>query len=122
MVGDLLFNAFARSELLAGRLAGCAVLGSAAPLSREESVMSQRMLYQFVDSNTGGHSEMEVGNWRLGCILVEVTRPSSWGRGISECALYKMSVGKNEVSDQPTEEESTPVFKSLVIAVESDTR
>ncbi len=49
------------------------------------------------------------------------TCPAREGGGISECALYKMSVCKKE-SDRPTEERSTPVDKSLVVAAESSAR
>ncbi len=39
MVVIFSIDAFAHNELLAGRVAGCAVLGSAASLSNEKSVM-----------------------------------------------------------------------------------
>ncbi len=74
--------------------------------------MSRRMSYQFVDSSTG-------------CWLEEIevmkADPTHWGRGIFECAIGKMSVRDIKVSDQLTEEECSPVFKSLVIVAESDT-
>ncbi len=40
MVGNFLSAAFTHDELLAGRLASCTILGTAAPVSRSESVMS----------------------------------------------------------------------------------
>ncbi len=112
MVGDFSSETFTYDEVLVRQLAGCAVLGLVAPSSRSESVMSRRMLYRFINSNTGGRSEMEVVK---AC-------PSSWGRGIFECTICKMSVCKKGAPDWPTGEESTPVYKSLVIAVESGAR
>ncbi len=52
MVGVVPPAMFTCNELLTKHLAGCASLGMAAPVSRSESVMSWRMLYWFVDSNT----------------------------------------------------------------------
>ncbi len=54
MVVTLSFDAFARDKLLTRHLAGCAVLGMVAPVSRSGLVMSQRTSYGFFDSNTGG--------------------------------------------------------------------
>ncbi len=50
------------------------------------------------------------------------TRPETWGGGIFECAVNKVSVRDIKVSDRPTEEERSPVFKSLVVAAESCAR
>ncbi len=78
-----------------------------------------RIVYQFVDSDTG--CGIEVVMWHFGRILEVVlkTHPVHEGRGISECAIDKTSVCKKE-SDRPTEEECTPVYRSLVVAAESN--
>ncbi len=63
MVGDLSIDAFICDELLTGHLAGCAVLGSVAPLSHEIigiSSLSMRMSYWFSDSNTVQRALTEV--------------------------------------------------------------
>ncbi len=130
------FDAFTRDELLARHLVGFGRLRQP-ELSTESSLVSsiRRILYQFIDSGTG--CEIEVGKWHVGRIFEVVlkTRPSLWGGGVSECVLYKMSVklkvedaSSKEVPsspserDHPAEETCTPVDKSLVIAVESNTQ
>ncbi len=94
MAGDMVvafsFDAFTRNELLAGRLAsdpgiptssGVGLRGLSAPcsallaraLERELPTVGLlvssigRILYRFVDSNTG--CDKGVGNWRFGCIF-----------------------------------------------------
>ncbi len=104
MVGAVLLAAFTRDELLAECLVSCSTVqswglsapcpatvvtfacalagGSVNPLRGidpiEESllVMSRRMSYLLVDSNTGG----EVGEWHICCVLeVKVARPITGG-------------------------------------------
>ncbi len=60
MVGAILPATFTHDELLAGRLAGCAILGLAASVSRVRLVMSRRTSYRFVNSGTGDRSGVEV--------------------------------------------------------------
>ncbi len=52
--------------------------------------------------------------------MIEVvkTDPAHGGQGIFECMVIKVSVHDIKVSDRPTGEESSPVCKSLVVAVE----
>ncbi len=81
-----LIDVFARNELLAGHLVGFG--GLRQPESSRENLLVPsmgRILYQFVNSDTG--CKIEVGTWRVSCIFEVVlkTRPSSGGRGISEC-------------------------------------
>ncbi len=132
MVVALSFDAFTRNELLAGHLAnglaflaGLSVPSLASSLktlewSVSKSVRSQRTSYRFVNSNTGG----EVGEWLIGCIFEVVVKacPFIGGRGISECTLFKVSVCNIKESDRLTEEESSSVCKSLVIAAELSAR
>ncbi len=82
--------------------------------STEKSLVPSigRILYRLVDSNTGDRSVYEVVK----------TRPSSWGRGIFECAVGKMSVRDIKVSDRPTEEKRSPVCNFMVVAAESGAR
>ncbi len=111
MVVVFLFDAFAHDELLAGRLVSFGgALTTCSSVSREKSLVSsiRRILYQLVDSNTGG-----------GRVEVVKARPETWGRGIFECAVGKMSIHDIKVSDRPTEGESSPVCKSLVVTAES---
>ncbi len=68
VVGAIPPTAFTHDELLARRLAGCTVLGTVAPVSKERSVVSLRMSYRFVDSNTGGQSGVEVIKTALSCV------------------------------------------------------
>ncbi len=87
MVGDFSFDAFARDELLAGRLAGCAILGSVAPSFVVGIVsLSIRMSYRFGDFNTVRHVLTEV---------VEAT-PIVGGQGIFKCVIDKHVVAKKE--------------------------
>ncbi len=133
MVVIFSIDAFARDELLAGHLVGFG--GLRQPDSSRENLLVPlmgRILYRFVDSDTG--CEIEVVEWHVGRIFEVIlkTPPSSWGGGISECMLYKMSVKISEDAsskevppspsekDRPAEETCTPVDKSLVITVESD--
>ncbi len=117
MVVIFSFDTFTHNELLVGRLAsdpgiptslGVGLQGLSAPcsallakaLERELPTVGSlvpsigRILYRFINSVTGCNKE--VVKWRVGCIFEVMlkTRPSSWGGGISECALYKMSVKK----------------------------
>ncbi len=124
MVVVFAFDAFARDELLSRRLVSFGnALTSRSSFSTERLLVSStgRILYRFVDSNTDGR-------------VVEVVKacPSSWGRGIFKCAIDKLSVkicredaSSNKVPsserDRPAEERSPPVYKSLVIAAESNT-
>ncbi len=134
MVVVFSIDAFARDELLASRLVGFGGLRQP-DSSRERSLVSStgRILYRFVNSNTG--CKVEVIRWRIGRIFKVVlkTRPSSGGRGISECVLDNLSVkikvddaSSKEVPsllserDHPAEETCTPVDKSLVVAAESN--
>ncbi len=133
MVVIFSIDAFTCDELLAGRLVGFG--GLRQPDSSRENLLVPlmgRILYRFIDSDTG--CEIEVVEWHVGRIFEVVlkTRPSSWGGGISECALYKMSVKISEDAsskevppspsekDRPAEETCTPVDKSLVVTAESD--
>ncbi len=114
MVVIFSFDAFARNELLAGRLVSFGgALTTRSSIPRERSLVSSigRILYRLFDSNTGGDR-------------VEVVKacPKTWGRGIFECAVDKVSVHDIKVSDRPTGEENSPVCKSLVVAAESGTR
>ncbi len=93
MVVAFLSDAFAHDELLVKRLASCAILGMAAPVSVGISLLSRRTSCQFVDSNTGGQSEK---------VEVVKTASSSWGQGIFKCTVGKVSVCKKKVSDRPT--------------------
>ncbi len=97
MVVSFSFNPFACDELLGECLASCTILGTAALVSVGISSLSQRTSYQFVNSNTGGRSGIEVIN----------ADPTRGGRGIFKCAVNKISVCGIKVSDQPTGEEST---------------
>ncbi len=114
MVVVFSFNAFACNELLARRLVG---FGGApttrASFSTEDSLVSSigRILYQLFDSNTGG-----------GQVEVVKAHPETWGGGIFECTVNKVSECDIKVSDRLTEGESSPVCKSLVVAVESGTQ
>ncbi len=132
MVVVFLIDVFTRDELLAGRLVGFGRLRQPASPRESSSVsLTGRILYRFVNSGTG--CGIEVVEWRVGHIFeVVLTRPSSWGGGISECALSKMSVkikedaSSKEVPSSPSEKDRsaekmcTPVDKSLVVAVESN--
>ncbi len=114
MMVAFLFHAFACDELLAGCLVSFGgALTTRLSFSTEESLVSSigRILYRLFDSNTGG-------DWD------EVVKacPEMWGGGIFECTIDKVSVCDTKVSDRPTEEESSPVCKSLVIAPESGAR
>ncbi len=86
MVGDSSFPAFTRDELLAERLAGCTVLGLAAPGIVSLPV---RTSYRFMDSGTGV--------WRAVTLdkVVEADPPHG-GQGIFECAIGKTFVTKSE--------------------------
>ncbi len=104
-------DAFARDESLAGHLVSFGgALTTRSLFSIEKSLVSSsgRILYRLFDSNTGG-----------GRVEVVKACPETWGRGIFECAIDKVSVHDIKVSDWPTEEESSPVCKSLVVAAES---
>ncbi len=114
MVVIFLFDAFARDELLAGRLVSFGgALTTRSSFCKEESLVSSigRILYWLFDSNTGG-----------GQVEVVKARPETWGRGIFKCMIDKVSVCDIKVSDRPTEEESSPVCKSLVVAAELGAR
>ncbi len=120
------FNAFAHNELLARHLVSFGgALTTRCTDSTKRSLASStgRILYQFVDSNTGGRAVVEVVK----------THPSSRGRGIFKCVISKVSVkiceedaSSNEVPsserDHPVEERIPPVYNSLVIAAESSTQ
>ncbi len=99
MVVIFSIDAFACDELLAGHLVGFGGLRQPAS-SRESSLVSStgRILYQFVDSDTGCDKEVDKGCF--GCILEVMlkTCPAREGGGISECALNKVSV-KIKVAD-----------------------
>ncbi len=112
MVVIFSFDAFACDELLAGRLVSFGrALTTHSSISTEKSLVSliRSILYQFVDSNTGGRSVVEVVR----------TCPSSWGGGIFKCVIGKMSVCNIKVSDWLTERKCSPVCKSLVVVAES---
>ncbi len=114
MVVIFSFDAFARNELLARRLVSFGgALTTQSSFSTEGSLASStgRILYQLFDSNTGGDQ-----------VEVVKARPETWDRGIFECAVSKVAVFVIKVSDWPTEEERSPVCKSLVIAAESRAR
>ncbi len=114
MVVVFSFDAFTRTELLAGRLVSFGgALTTRSLFSKEESLASLigRILYRLFNSNTGG-----------GRVEVVKARPETWGGGIFDCTIDKVSECDIKVSDQPTEEESSPVCKSLVVAVESGVR
>ncbi len=114
MVVAFLFDAFARDELLAGRLVSFGgALTTRSFVSTETSLVPSigRILYRLFGSNTGG-----------GRVEVVKARPETWGGGIFECAVNKMSVCDIKVSDRLTEGEGSPVFKSLAVAVESRAR
>ncbi len=114
MVVVFSFDAFTRDELLARHLVsfGGALTTWLSVSTKRLSVSStERILYQLFDSNTGG-----------GRVEVIKAHPKTWGGGIFECVIGKMSVRDIKVSDRPTEEESSPVFKSLVVAAESGAR
>ncbi len=114
MVVAFSFDAFTRGELLAGRLVSFGgALTTRSLVSIEGSLVSSigRILYQLFNSNTGG-------DW----VEVVKARPETWGGGIFKCAIDKVSEWDIEVSDRLTEEKSSPVFKSLVVAAESCAR
>ena len=114
MVVVFSFDAFACNELLAGRLVSFGrALTTQSSFSTEESLVSSigRILYRLFDSNTGG-----------GRLEIVKAHPETWGGGIFECAIDKVSECDIKVSDRPTEEESSPVCKSLVVAAESGAR
>ncbi len=114
MVVVFLFDAFTRDELLAGHLVSFGgALTTQLSCSTERSLVSSigRILYRLFDSNTGG-----------GQVEVVKACPKTWGRGIFKCAVDKVSVCDIKVSDRPTEEEGSPVCKSLVVAAESRAR
>ncbi len=105
------FDAFARDELLAGRLVSFGgALTTRSSVPRERSLVSSMgsILYWLFNSNTGG-----------GRVEVMKARPKTWGRGIFECVIGKVSVCDIKVLDRPTGEKSSPVCKSLVVAAES---
>ncbi len=111
MVVVFLFDAFARDELLARRLVSFGgALTTWSSVSTENLLVPSigRILYWLFDSNTGG-----------GRVEVVKAHPKTWGGGIFECALGKVSIRDIKVSDRLTEEESSPVCKSLVVAAES---
>ncbi len=111
MVVVFSFDAFARNELLAGRLVsfgGALTTRSSVSTERSSVSLMGRILYRLFDSNTGG-----------GRVEVVKARPETRGGGIFECAIGKVSIRDIKVSDRPTEEESSPVCKSLVVAAES---
>ncbi len=126
MVVVFLFDAFTCNELLAGRLVSFGrALTTRSLVPRENSLVSSigRILYWFIDSNTGDWAVVEVVK----------TCPSSRGGGIFECAIGRMSVkickedaSSNEVPsslrDRPAEERGPPVYMSLVITAESSAR
>ncbi len=114
MVVIFSFDAFARNELLARCLVSFGrALTTRSSFPREESSVPsiRRILYRLFDSDTGG-----------GRMEVVKTRPEMWDGGIFECAIDKVSVYDIKVSDRPTEEERSPVCKSLVVAAESGTQ
>ncbi len=114
MVVVFSFDAFTRDELLAGRLVSFGrALTTQLLVSREKSLVPSigRILYRLFDSNTGD-----------GRVEVVKACPEMWGRGIFECTIDKVSVRDIKVSGQPTEEKSSPVCKSLVVAAESGAR
>ncbi len=114
MVVIFSFGAFARNELLARCLVSFGgALTTRSSVSTEKSLVSSigRILYRLFDSNTGG-----------GQVEVVKARPKTWGGGIFECVVDKVSVCDIKVSDRPTGEESSPVYKSLVVAAESGAR
>ncbi len=114
MVVAFLFDAFTRDELLAGRLVSFGgALTTCPSISKERSLVSsiRRILYRLFDSNTGG-----------GRVEVVKACPETWGGGIFECAIGKVSKCDIKVSDRPTEGESSPVCKSLVVAAELGAR
>ncbi len=91
-----------------------------------------RILYRFVDSDTGCNKE--VVSWCVGSIFEVMlkTCPAREGGGISECVVDKLSVKIKEEAgfeeapplpterDHPVEETGTPVCKSLVVVEELD--
>ncbi len=123
MVVAFSFDAFAHDELLARRLVSFGgALTTRSSFSRENSLVPStgRILYRFVDSDTGCNKE--VVDWRFGHIfeVVEKAHPICEGGGISEC-VFKMSVkikvedaSSKEVPsspserDRPAEETGTP--------------
>ncbi len=111
MVVIFSFDAFTHNELLAGRLVSFGgALTTWSSFSTEGSLVSSigRILYRLFDSNTGG-----------GRVEVIKAHPETWGGGIFECAIDKVSDCDIKVSDRPSEGESSPVYKSLVVAAES---
>ncbi len=120
MVVTFSFDAFTRDELLARRLAsdpgtptssGVGLQGLSVPCSallakalEQElptvgSLVSSigRILYRFINSNTG--CDKEVVSWRVGRIFEVVlkTRPSSGGGGVYQIGVYKNFLKKKGV-------------------------
>ncbi len=92
MVVVFSFDAFARDELLAGHLVSFGgALTTQSSFSIEKSLVSSsgRILYRLFDSNTGG-----------GWVEVVKTRPETWGGGIFECTIDKVSECDIKVSDR----------------------
>ncbi len=110
MVGDFSSGAFARDELLARRLVGCAVLGSMAPVGVVS--LSRRRWYQLDDSGTGVR--------QAGTLEVVKAAPINVGQGIFKCALYKQDVIIKGEGGHPAEVKCAPVCKSMVVEGESD--
>ncbi len=114
MVVVFSFNAFTHDELLAGHLVGFGRAPTTrSSFSTEKLLVSSigRILYWLFNSNTGG-----------GRVEAMKARPEMWGGGIFECTIDKLSICDIKVSDRPTEGESSPVCKSLVVAAESRAR